>query len=127
LNGKTLLLVAGSKEQSLALAAQDYLASLGAESLIVGAAREATKVLRTRPDVCAVVVIGDAALTSSDLLGWRRLFRPHLPCCVIGTERRHLAACAGASGHFLMRETSQLEMGRVVAFLRGELNRFGPT
>ncbi len=120
--GKTLLLVSCSKEHDLAVMTEAYLDLLGAEILVAKTSGEAIAFLRARPEIGAVIVIGEAALKSTEILRWLRLSRPHLPCCVLGTERRHLAACAVASGHFLIREDSPLEVGRLAAFLRDQLD-----
>lgn len=121
MNGKTFVLVSSSKDQKLASDTQTYLASLGADVLPVGAAAEAVQVLRTRPDVDAAVVVGNAAYSSGALLGWIRMFRPNFPCCVMGTEKGHLAACAGASGHFLVTGETSFHLVRLAGLLRGRL------
>jgi hypothetical protein len=117
-----IVLVSSSREHDLAVMTEGYLDSLGAKIVMVTAARDAVKLLRSRPEISGVVVIGEAALEAGEILGWLRFCKPHLPCCVLGTERRHLTACATASGHFLMREGSSLEVERLATFLRDRLN-----
>jgi hypothetical protein len=120
--GKTLVLFSSSKDRKLASETQTYLTSIGADVLPVGAADEAVKVLRTRRDVDAAIVVGDAAYLSSSLLGWIRMFRPNFPCCVMGTEKGHLAACAAANGHLLMTRETPFHLVRLAGLLRSQLN-----
>jgi hypothetical protein len=70
---KTIVLVSSSKEHELAVMTESYLDLLGAEIVLVPGSRDAIKVLRSRPEISGVVVIGEAALGGGEILGWLRL------------------------------------------------------